>query len=162
MIAPRLLVVDDTPMALKLMEALLRRAGFVDLRFAASGSEAFQHLGLDDPDDVPPAVDIVLLDVMMPDIDGIETCRRMKAKPRYEDVPVIMVTTLDSASHLTEAFDAGASDYVTKPVEPVELIARVRAALRHKAALDLRRQRESELLAQLDQAEQTIQALRMG
>jgi phosphoserine phosphatase RsbU/P len=151
----RILVVDDTPVALRLMEALLKRAGFDQLRFAASADEAFQALALDD-ESSNATVDLVLLDVMMPKIDGIEACRRIKTVTRYEDVPIVMVTTLDSANHLTAAFEAGASDYVTKPVEPVELVARVRAALRHKAALDRRRERERELTVRLEEAERRL------
>jgi DNA-binding response OmpR family regulator len=150
----RILVVDDTPVALRLMEALLKRAGFEQLRFAASADEAFLALALDDGSEA--TVDLVLLDVMMPKIDGIEACRRIKTVTRYEDVPIVMVTTLDSANHLTAAFEAGASDYVTKPVEPVELVARVRAALRHKAALDRRRERERELTVRLEEAERRL------
>jgi phosphoserine phosphatase RsbU/P len=152
--AARILVVDDTPVALRLMEALLKRAGFDQLRFAASAEEAFAMLELDGADKA--TVDLVLLDVMMPKIDGIEACRRIKSSVCYEDVPIVMVTTLDSANHLTAAFEAGASDYVTKPVEPVELVARVRAALRHKAALDRRRERERELAERLEDAERRL------
>jgi PleD family two-component response regulator len=94
----------------------------------------------------PPAADIVLLDIMMPEIDGIETCARIRNDPRYVDTPIIMVTSLDDMESLANAFVAGANDYINKPLNRVELIARVRSALKLKAELERRQARERELL----------------
>ena len=79
-------------------------------------------------------------------MDGVEACARIRNDQRYADTPIIMVTSLDDTGSLTNAFVAGATDYVTKPVNRMELIARVRAALRLKAELDRRQERERELL----------------
>src|SRR3569623_3014468 len=76
--------------------------------------------------------DIVLLDVMMPDIDGFEVCRRLKSDPRTHFIPVVMVTALDSSSDRVRGLDAGADDFLPKPVSDVELIARVRSLTRLK------------------------------
>jgi phosphoserine phosphatase RsbU/P len=88
----------------------------------------------------------VLLDIMMPEIDGIETCARIRNDPRYADTPIIMVTSLDDMDSLANAFVAGANDYINKPLNRIELIARVRAALKLKAELERRQARERELL----------------
>ena len=85
-----------------------------------------------------PAVDVVLLDIVMPEMDGVEACARIRNDARYADMPIIMVTSLDDMDSLANAFVAGATDYITKPVNRVELVARVRAALRLKQELDRR------------------------
>ena len=90
---------------------------------------------------------MVLLDIVMPEMDGVEACARIRNDPRYGDLPIIMVTSLDDMNSLSNAFVAGATDYVTKPVNRVELVARVRAALKLKQELDRRKARESELLS---------------
>src|SRR5580704_17749673 len=79
-------------------------------------------------------------------MDGVEVCARIRNHQRYADLPIIMVTSVDDMDTLSNAFVAGANDYVTKPVNRMELIARVRAALRLKAELDRRQARERELL----------------
>ena len=88
----------------------------------------------------------MLLDIVMPDIDGIEACARIRSDPRYADVPIIMVTSLGDMDSLANAFVAGATDYITKPVNRVELLARVRSALKLKAELDRRAGARAELL----------------
>jgi PleD family two-component response regulator len=83
----------------------------------------------------------------MPEMDGVEACARIRNDQRYADLPIIMVTALDDMNSLNNAFVAGANDYVTKPIKRVELIARVRAALKLKQELERRQAREQELLA---------------
>ena len=110
--------------------------------------EAYRQLGLAPrPNNNTPVVDLVVLDVVMPEIDGIEACARIRSDPRYGDVPVIMVTAVNDMDSLSSAFVAGATDYLTKPFNRVELLARVRSALKIKAELDRRRARESELIS---------------
>ena len=89
----------------------------------------------------------MLLDIVMPEMDGVEACARIRNDARYADLPIIMVTSLDDMNSLANAFVAGATDYITKPVNRVELVARVRAALRLKQELDRRQARERELLS---------------
>src|SRR5579863_266491 len=143
----RILIVDDSPKARLLMETMLRGQGYSDLTSAESAGHAFELLGL------PPAAksravdfDLILMDLLMPEVDGLEACRRIKSYPRLADTPLIMVTAEDSTESLKEAFDAGAIDYVKKPVNRVELMARVKSALRLKQEMDCRKARELELM----------------
>jgi len=123
-----ILIADDEPSARDTLEALLFREGY-DLTFAASGQEALACL-----DDLAP--DVILLDVMMPELDGFEVCRRIKADERWRHIPVILVTALGSKEDLAHGLDAGADDFLHKPVNGIELRARVRSMLRIKRQFD--------------------------
>ena len=115
----RVLVVDDIPANVKLLEARLS-AEYFDVVTAMSGAEALTICERAE-------CDIVLLDVMMPDMDGFEVCRRLKANPATHHIPVVMVTALDQPSDRVRGLEAGADDFLTKPVSDVALIARVRS-----------------------------------
>jgi len=143
----RILVVDDSEDSRDLTEGALLSAGYNDIVTAASGWEALKILDIGRLTDEPSPVDIALLDIIMPEMDGVEVCARIRNDPRYADLPVIMVTSLDDMDSLSNAFVAGATDYVTKPVNRIELVARVRASLRLKQELDRRQARERELLS---------------
>ena len=123
--APVVLIVDDESSAQLTTEALLLRDGFT-LRFAESGAEALRTLE-------EGHVDLVLCDVMMPGMDGFEVCRRMKAHEQWSTVPVIMVTALDGDEEMIQGLEAGADDFISKPVVGPVLRARVRAMLRVRA-----------------------------
>ena len=125
---PRVLVVDDESSARDTLEAFLFREGY-DLAFAASGPEALARL-----DEIEP--DIILLDVIMPGMDGIEACQRLKTDKRWRHIPIILVTVLDSKEDLARGLDAGADDFLSKPVNDLELRARVRSMLRIKKQYD--------------------------
>jgi phosphoserine phosphatase RsbU/P len=143
----RILIIDDTEDGRDITEAMLAAAGYGMIKAVGSATEAYRFLGIDGPaTQQPSAIDLILLDVMMPDIDGIEACARIRSDKRYSNVPIIMVTSLADADSLANAFVAGANDYITKPVNRVELLARVRSALKLKAELDRREAREQELL----------------
>jgi diguanylate cyclase (GGDEF)-like protein len=143
----RILIVDDSAAARLLIESALRKAGYEELTFAESASQAFLLLGLDgEPSAEPLEFDVILMDFLMPEIDGIQACRRIKDNPIFLDLPLIMVTAENSPETLKEAFDAGAIDYVTKPVNRVELLARVKSALRLKQETDCRKDRERQLV----------------
>jgi two-component system, cell cycle response regulator len=129
----RVLVVDDVPANIKLMEARLT-AEYFDVVTAMSGPEALAVCERSQ-------CDIVLLDVMMPEMDGFETCRRLKASPKTHHIPVIMVTALDQPSDRVRGLEAGADDFLTKPVSDVALIARVRSLVRLKMVTDELRMR---------------------
>ncbi len=137
----KILVVDDSDDARDITEAALLSAGFTELRSAASAAEAYEHLGIGKPEAAFQA-DLVLLDIIMPDVDGIEACARIRNDERYGDVPIIMVSSLDDPESLANATKAGANGYVAKPINRGELVARVRAALQLKAEIDRRRERE--------------------
>ena len=143
----RILVVDDAEDSRDIIAAALYSGGYKDILTAESGWDALKLLDVgSEKNGAPVIADIVLLDVMMPEIDGIETCARIRNDPRYVDVPIIMVTSLDDMDSLANAFVAGANDYINKPLNRVELIARVRSALKLKAELERRQARERELL----------------
>jgi two-component system cell cycle response regulator len=132
-VTARVLVVDDVPANVKLLEARLS-AEYFDVATAMSGIEA---LSICDKAEC----DIVLLDVMMPDMDGFEVCRRLKANPSTHHIPVVMVTALDHPSDRVRGLEAGADDFLTKPVSDVALIARVRSLARLKMMTDELRMR---------------------
>ncbi len=129
----RVLVVDDTPANIRLMEARLS-AEYFDVITARNGAEAL---------DICARIecDIVLLDVMMPDLDGFEVCRRLKSNPQTCFIPVVMVTALDHPADRVRGLEAGADDFLTKPVADAILIARVRSLTRLKMMTDELRMR---------------------
>lgn len=143
----RILVVDDNDDHRDLAEAALLSAGYTEVELANSAWHALKLLDVGSTAGGEPTVDLILLDIIMPEMDGIEACARIRNDARYADIPIIMVTSLDDMDSLANAFVAGATDYVTKPVNRIELVARVRAALKLKAELDRRQSRERELLA---------------
>ena len=143
----RILVVDDTEDSRDIAEAALVSAGYAEVNTAGSALEAYELLGVERRTNAEEAnFDLVLLDIVMPQIDGIEACARIRSNECYADVPIIMVTSLADIHSLANAFVAGANDYITKPLNRIELLARVRSALKLKAELDRRRAREQELL----------------
>ena len=118
----RVLVVDDIPANVKLLEAKLG-AEYFDVVTAGSGPEALRKVEEEKPD-------IILLDVMMPGMDGFEVCQRIKSNPATAHLPVIMVTALVLVSDRVLGLEAGADDFLTKPVIDVALFARVRSLVR--------------------------------
>lgn len=141
-----ILLVDDSEDYRELTDALLNDAGYANVAGAASAKDAFQFLHLDDGAAAPAPLDLILLDIVMPEVDGIEACARIRNDIRYVDVPIIMLTALGDTDSLAHAFVAGANDYVTKATDRVELVARVRSALKLKAEIDRRKARERELV----------------
>jgi two-component system, cell cycle response regulator len=124
----RVLVVDDIFANVKLLEARLS-AEYFDVLTAYSGKEALEVLEAE-------RIDVVLLDVMMPAMDGFEVCRRIKGAPKTMHVPVVMVTALDQASERVKGLEAGADDFLTKPVDDIALITRVKNLARLKTLND--------------------------
>jgi putative two-component system response regulator len=137
---PVVLVVDDGAANRELIEACLEGVD-CEVRTAEDGHSALQAMQSSLPD-------LVLLDVQMPDMDGYEVCKRIKSNASSRLVPVVMITSLDRTTDRVRALESGADDYMTKPVDRVELVARVRSALRLKRVYD-----------SLDSAEQVIFAL---
>jgi two-component system cell cycle response regulator len=124
----RVLVVDDILANVKLLEARLS-AEYFEVLPAHSGQEALDICARE-------RVDVVLLDVMMPGMDGFETCRRIKADPKTQHLPVVMVTALDQPSDRVQGLEAGADDFLTKPVDDIALITRVKNLARLKVLND--------------------------
>ncbi len=131
----RVLIVDDVPANLKLLDAKLT-AEYFDVFKASSGPEALESAKERQPD-------IILLDVMMPGMDGFEVCRRLKAMPETEHIPVVMVTALDQPRDRVQGLEAGADDFLTKPLNDLALFARVRSLVRLKMVTDELRMREA-------------------
>ena len=124
----RILVVDDIPANVKLLEARLR-AEYFEVLTADSGQAAIDMCEQE-------RVDVVLLDVMMPGMDGFEACRRIKSNPKTQDLPVVMVTALDQTSDKLEGLESGADDFLTKPVDDIALVTRVKNLARLKTLND--------------------------
>ncbi|HEY1613220.1 MAG TPA: PleD family two-component system response regulator [Rhizomicrobium sp.] len=131
----RVLVVDDILSNVKLLEAKLS-AEYFEVVTASNGLDALARIAEHEPD-------IVLLDVMMPGMDGFEVCRRIKTNPATAHLPVVMVTALDQASDRVAGLDAGADDFLTKPVDDASLFARVRSLVRLKMMTDELRMRQA-------------------
>lgn len=124
----RILVVDDIPANVKLLEARLL-AEYFDVLTAADGYEALSICE-------QTQVDLILLDIMMPGIDGFEVCERLKANPRTQHIPVVMVTALDQPADRVRGLKAGADDFLTKPVNDLQLMSRVKSLVRLKTLTD--------------------------
>lgn len=124
----RILVVDDILPNVKLLEAKLS-SEYYDVLTATSGEEALQRVAQDSPD-------IILLDVMMPGMDGFEVCKRIKNNPSYAHIPVVMVTALTDNNDKVRGLEAGADDFLSKPVNDTALMARVRSLVRLKMTID--------------------------
>lgn len=148
---PTVLVVDDTPSNLALMNRLLKdhynvrvaNNGEAGLKLAAAGS--------------PP--DLILLDVMMPEVDGYEVCRRLKADSKLRDIPVIFLTALSEPQGEEKGLALGAADYLSKPISPPIVLARVKNHLALKASADFLRDKNTYLEAEVDKRTREVQAI---
>ena len=134
-----ILVVDDQPGIRLMLETILSDAGYTDMTSVESAQQAFEQLHMDDPSFEATEIDLILMDISMPEIDGVEACRRIKSSSRLKDIPIIMVTGLADSNDLKSAFAAGAIDYITKPPNMVEMLARVQSALVLKREMDRRK-----------------------
>ncbi|MEL7635888.1 MULTISPECIES: diguanylate cyclase [Sporomusa] len=148
-----ILIVDDSISIRGLLKHLLEKNGFSEVIIAETAFAAFELLGMDQPACAPTHIDLILMDVIMPDMDGIEACRLIKANGCLKDIPIIVITASDITETLERAFTAGAMDFITKPVKPLELKARVLSALKIKYEIDQRKAREAELVKVLEELE---------
>lgn len=146
----RILIVDDDESLGAAVSLIFQAGGFGEVVHTAFPEDAYALLGLDEDgangETLEPRFDVILLDLMMPEIDGIEACARIRMTRRYRDVPILMFSGLNEIESLNQAFIAGANDFLSKPVKNIELLARVRSAMQLKRELDRRRAREAELL----------------
>jgi two-component system cell cycle response regulator len=131
----RILVVDDIEANVRLLEAKLQ-AEYYQVLTAGDGPTALAVAARDRPD-------VILLDVMMPGMDGFEVCRRLKLDEATRHIPVVLVTALDGRADRITGLEAGADDFLTKPIEDLMLLARVRSLTRLKMVIDELRQREA-------------------
>ena len=140
-----IVIVDDTIFSLEVIKAFLVAAGYLDVITVQSALDLFKLVD-GESDRGKVELDLILMDVLMPDINGIEACRKLKEREELVDVPIIMVTATTDKDDLQLAFSAGAMDYIKKPLDKVELLARVNSALRLKHETARRKARELELL----------------
>lgn len=121
----RILAVDDDPIMLQILSGVIDVAGYQNLTLASSGKEALQLITRS-----PTPYDCLLLDIQMPEMDGIQLCGKIRAVEGYEETPIIMVTAMSDKSYVEAAFVAGATDYVTKPFDVLELGTRIKMSER--------------------------------
>ncbi len=143
---PKILIVDDEPTGREALEDLLFTQGY-NLAFAGDGPETLAKV----PEFTP---DVILLDVLMPGMDGFEVCQYLKADERWRHIPIILITALDSKKDMVRGLDAGADDFLSKPISALELRARMRLMLRIKGQYDALQQRQQELQASLRELRQ--------
>lgn len=142
-----ILIVDDSPDQQLLLRSILTKSGHPDVLLADSAESAYAQLCLSEPDTAAAVstVDLILMDFLMPRINGVTACAHIKTVEHLRDIPIIVVTAKTDVENLHAAFSAGAIDFINKPVNAVELLARVSSALTLKKEMDCRKKREQEL-----------------
>ncbi|MCP9448485.1 MAG: response regulator [Nitrospira sp.] len=155
-----ILIVDDSADQQLLLRSVLTNAGHSDVLTAESAQAAFSMLSLDAEQDRSP-IDLILMDILMPNLNGIDACRLIKQRNHLRDIPIIMVTAKNNPNDLSEAFSAGAMDYISKPVNSVELLARVTSALTLKREMDCRKEREAELRRSNEELQRALKEVKV-
>jgi len=155
-----ILIIDDFEEQRELLATMLKQAGYRSLEFADSAEAGMKYLGIGASVSPASQVNIVLMDLHMPSMDGLEACRRIRSEERFEHLPIIIVTAKTDPSDIRDAYNAGATDYIRKPVIPAELVARVSMAMTQKEEFDNRREREKELTDEAKQLGKTVQELK--
>ncbi|QGQ98638.1 fused response regulator/phosphatase [Paenibacillus psychroresistens] len=149
-----IIIVDDNLTNQLIIVRILENAGYKDLLTASSAQELFIHLKMDTSNTQELPVDLILLDMMMPAIDGVEACRRIQDQSHLRDIPIVFVTAMGDSNKMAEALDAGAIDYVMKPINKIELLARIRSALRLKYEKNWHKERDKHINSELELAKQ--------
>lgn len=154
---PNLLIIDDSKDIRLLLQSILKKAGYQNIVSAESAKAAFAYLGIDGNKSKSDSknFDLILMDILMPEIDGIEACKRIKKLESLRDIPIIMVTAQTDVSVLQQAFDIGVIDYIIKPINKIELLARIRSVLKLKKEMD----RRKELVIKLEEANRKLKKL---
>ena len=149
LISEYILVVDDTLTNLKVMVQTLSEAGY-EVRTATSGERAIKQISYELPD-------LILLDIQMPGIDGFETCKKLKENPETKEIPVIFMTALSDSKSIVKGFRLGAVDYITKPFQAVEVLARVKT---HIHLQQLRNNLQKEVAKKTNELTETLDQLK--
>lgn len=149
----KILVIDDSAPFRRALTALLGHGDFGEVVAVETAREGMDVLSASTSKPPKDGFGVVLMDVMMPQMDGIEAVREIKRRPELRDLPILMVSAQGDEERVRRAFDAGAIDFISKPIKKFELQARVKAALRLKVEMDRRKRRELEL-------EQTVAELK--
>ncbi|MEK7851694.1 MAG: response regulator, partial [Deltaproteobacteria bacterium] len=154
-----ILIVDDSNTDILIIKDILAEAGYADVLTASSAAEAFSFFNLQDNTNPPPTeIELIFMDIFMPGMDGLEACKHIKEIESLKDIPVIVVTARANDENLSLAFKKGASDYIKKPINKIELLARVRSALRLGQEINERRKAEESLRA----FEKAIENMQIG
>jgi sigma-B regulation protein RsbU (phosphoserine phosphatase) len=156
-----ILIVDDSRDEQTLLSTRLRAAGYEALMVADSAEVVLEMLNQDSAGQRMGGIDLILMDILLPGVDGLEACRRIKATEWLQDIPIIVITVKTDEQALLAAFAAGAMDYIRKPVNPAELVARVSSALALKKERDTRKAREQELLMRTQELEQALREVKV-
>lgn len=156
----KILIVDDSAQFLNALGAILREAGYTDIVMKESAPGAIEFLRSPACRAPGSHVDVILMDVIMPGMDGLEAVRCLKADNELRDIPIVMVSVEDEELKIKQAFDAGAIDYIGKPIKKLELMARVRSILRLKEETDHRKAHERELEKTVEQLRRAISDLK--
>lgn len=157
-----ILIVDDSMTSRMILDSILKSSGYGDIIMADSADRALAVLENFSRKPFGADIELILMDIVMPGMDGIEATSRIKSDDRFKDIPIIMVSVKDAVEGLEKGFEAGAIDYIGKPVSKVELRARIRSALRLKKEIDQRKLREKEnerLIADLREALSKVRML---
>ena len=155
-----ILIVDDSEDQRELLAVILQTAGYRSLLFAESATEALKRLGVGADPHPSERIEVVLMDFLMPGMDGLEACRRIRSEERLKHLPVIVVTAKTEPPDLMDAYTAGATDYIRKPVLPMELVARVSMAMTMREEFDNQEEREHELEAKTKELARTVDELK--
>ena len=156
-----ILIVDDSRDEQELLSTRLRAAGYGPLMVADSAEAAFEVLGQDRAGQRTGEVDLILMDIMLPGVDGLAACRRITATEWLQDIPIIVITVKTDEQDLFAAFAAGAMDYIRKPVNQAELVARVSSALTLRGERNTRKAREQELLMRTQELERALREVKV-
>lgn len=158
----RILIVDDSKSDVEFIKAVLHSSGFKDVTEAGSAKKAYEILGIDGGGQAEADVDLILLDVNMPDVSGIEVCTTIRSYEIFADTPIIIITASGEKETLQLAFEVGASDYIKKPFSSIELISRIRSNWKLRQKIDQLKVRHvelTEMTRQLEQANKDLQRL---
>ncbi|HSL05040.1 MAG TPA: response regulator [Nitrospiraceae bacterium] len=155
-----IMIVDDSQDQRELLAMILKTAGYRSLLLMESAEEALKRLGIGADSRPSGRIEVVLMDLLMSGMDGLEACRRIRAEEHLKHLPVIVVTAKTDPPDLTDAYTAGATDYIRKPVISVELVARVSTAMGMTEEFDNLEERERELDAKTKELTRTIDELK--
>lgn len=155
-----IMIVDDSEEQRELLAMILQTAGYRSLLLVNSAEEALTQLGISSNPRPSGRIEVVLMDLLMPGMDGLEACRRIRSEERLKHLPVIVVTAKTDPPDLTHAYTAGATDYIRKPVIPVELVARVSTAMGLTEEFDNLEERGRELDAKTRELTRTVDELK--
>ena len=156
-----ILIVDDSRDEQELLSNRLRAAGYESLLVADSAEAALGIVSQVEAGQRRGAVDLILMDIMLPGVDGLEACRQITMTERLQDIPIIIITAKTEEKDLLAAFASGAMDYIRKPVNSVELVARVSSALTLRAERIMRKAREQELLMRTQELEHALREVKV-